>query len=575
MWRRTRRRRVFGRRITTRLWLVGICLSLLAIASSATAQQNESAQQLDAAAKEGVSNTPTETTPPKKIAEGPETIDPAEVLPKALTERVTVDFADSSLDDLVRWLKTERDLVVVADRQAFLDIDIRPDSAWFSERLENEPLYFLLERLRDRDIAWYMRGDVLYLTTVELADEAMVTAPYSIAHLVASGYDPVRLSELVRATIWPDVWEAGTECKLTVLGDVLFVRVPDRMHYQIAGLLKALASPAERTFIHEPTVHTRIREKLKQRVSVTFRETPLSEAVKELASQVNIPIRLDKPRLVDEGVDMEMPITLDLQNVPLRTVLDVLPMKAWKEVSWELRDGVLWITGISTSASRDKTAVYDIGDLCRNDRESRALVEMLKAQTSQEYWYDLAGREGPIEIARSGVLVAYAPEKVHDALLSVLRSYREALSQSRASIRDLKEPVVTGYYRVPEVVADDLIRTLPELVGSSEWRREGDPPNVGTIRRLASAPEVVADASHSTARARTGTSQENGKGKTKRRGDVLAEAPASSVAAVPYVVIVVQQRRSVQHRIRQIVDRVLHGDPVVSNIGGGGLGGGF
>ena len=575
MWRRTRRRGAFGRRITTRLWLVGICLSLLAIASSATAQQNESAQQLDAAAKEGVSNTPTETTPPKKIAEGPETIDPAEVLPKALTERVTVDFADSSLDDLVRWLKTERDLVVVADRQAFLDIDIRPDSAWFSERLENEPLYFLLERLRNRDIAWYMRGDVLYLTTVELADEALVTAPHPIAHLVASGYDPVRLSELVRATIWPDLWEAGTESTLTVLGDVMFVRAPDRMHYQIAGLLKALASPAERTFIHEPTVHTRMREKLKQRVSVTFRETPLSEAVKALASQVNIPIRLDKPQLVDEGVDMDMPITLDLQNVPLRTVLDVLPMKAWKEVSWELRDGVLWITGTSASASRCKTAVYDVGDLCRNDRESRALVEMLKAQTSQEYWYDLAGTEGPIEIARSGVLVAYAPEKAHDALLSVLRSYREALSQSRASIRDVKEPVVTGYYRVPEVVADDLIRTLPELVGSSEWRREGDPPNVGTIRRLASAPEVVTDASHSAAPARAGTSQDNGKGETKRRGDVLAEAPASSVAVVPYVVIVVQQRRSVQHRIRQIVDRVLHGDPVVSNIGGGGLGGGF
>lgn len=534
-----------------------LCIGLAVMPIPGVAQLNYIDQQKqDVGAQK--KTPPSKKKPPKKIELEPKTIDPAEVLPKVLTERVTADFSDSSLREFAQWLETERKLVVLLDTRSLTAAGISPAEP-ISDRLENEPVYFVLERLRALGVGWYLRDDVLHLTAEEEMDN-LVTVPHDISRLLAQRYVPEQLYEVITTAIDPDSWDEE-DASVTFLGDVMFIRHTDWVQYRITALLQALTRPAERTYVFEPIDHLRIQERLDLPTSVEFKETPLSEAISELASKAKIPIRLHLAGLRDVGVRPRQPVTLTIRTREYRTVLDAILLQF--HLRWMVRDGLLWVTSPDEAENCMKTAVYDVGDLCQNESETRALIDTLLDQTSQDYWLDRDG-DGNIAMARPGTLVVYATEPAHDAVLVLLRSYRRALLAAQPRARAAADPVETVYYRVPEAVAKDLVRALPELVGRSTWHRDGEPKDVGTIRQLASAPSVA-----------------------PIDEELMDSETIASPPIIPYAVLVVRHRQSVQLAIRDVVDRVLHGDEDwfsasglpseerAGGFGGGGFGGGL
>src|SRR5690606_33086007 len=103
-----------------------------------------------------------------------------------------------------------------------------------------------------------------------------------------------------------------------------------------------------------------------------------------------------------------------------------------------------------------KTAVYDVRDLCRDSRESKALHEAIENQAHPETWENIGGL-GSISFPRPGVLVVFQTEQVHDAVLQLLENYRLALRASKPRVpKSSPQEIVTRYYRMPTPMANDF-----------------------------------------------------------------------------------------------------------------------
>jgi hypothetical protein len=103
-----------------------------------------------------------------------------------------------------------------------------------------------------------------------------------------------------------------------------------------------------------------IRE-LDQPTKMEFVEIPLRDAIASLAEQHEIPIRLDEAKLTDEGVQVEQPITLNVDGITLKSGLKLLLQPL--QLTYVVEDEVLKITTGTDATDKLQTRVYPVGDL--------------------------------------------------------------------------------------------------------------------------------------------------------------------------------------------------------------------
>ncbi len=493
-------------------------------------------------------------SPQISIADEPRFIDPVGLIPEKLATRVSVDFQAITLNDLVIWFRDQQQLVVLLDKSAMAAEEVYPTDS-LSDHLEDAPVYLLLDRLRFHGLAWYYRDDILHITTPEVARENQVTVPYPVGDLFDHGYKPETLHEVITSTVAPEHWEdVGGAGVIGQLGDVMLIRQTDEWQRHVQGLLAALRSHGRQTFVCEPPQHTALREKLTAIVSVEFKDTPLDEAIAALAIQSGADIRLDSPALRAIRIRDREPVTLKLTERKLETVLQALFMEL--KLTWLLQDGVLWVTTAERVEKHLKTAVFDVRDLCADEKESEALADAITAQTDESVW-DESGGPGALEFAKPGTLVVMNHEPVLMEVLRLLETYRDALRTSKPRAETVVDPeeVITVYYRMHATMADDLMTLLPQLVQPGTWRSESQPEGKGEIFRAASAPELFDTEGQLAAQAGKG---DDGK---------------STALVVTRAVLIIRQTRAAHDEIAKVIRRIETGDASESEGMVGGMGG--
>jgi hypothetical protein len=344
------------------------------------------------------------------------------------------------------------------------------------------------------------------------------------------------------------------------LGDVLFIRQNDDVHREVKALLQALAKPGRQTFLNDPIQHLRLRQKLQENVSANFEDTPLEAAVQRLAEEASIDVRLDVSALRDARIREREPVTLKLVDRRLETILQAIVLDL--DLTWVIRDGVLWITSVDEADNFLKTAIYDVRDLCRDVDESKALISAITSQAEPSSWADVGG-DGSIQYAKPGILVIGHREQVHQRVLRLLETYRSALRTSKPRQRRGDDPneVTTVYYRLHANVAMDLMTMLRILVRPESWRSEERTDAPGTILIVSSAPEL----------SRAADLGDNGKD----------GGQSSTRLIIERAVLIVQQTRAAHEEIAKVIARVESGDArpfgTAGGMGGGmgGFGGGF
>lgn len=486
------------------------------------------------------------------IAEEPRTIDPASLLPEKLSAKVTVDFSNKSLKDLVTWFRVEHKLDILLNEKAISQKNILI-SEQVDDRLENQPVYLVLNRLQTMGLTWYLKDGNIHLTTLDEADKHKSTIPYNVGDLLDAGYLPEVLPSTISLCVDGDWADAnGGDGTVDLLGDVLFVRQTDTVHRKVAGLLSALRKPARQTFALDPPENEAIRAALHKPLSVSFQDTPLVGALASISKQAKVDIRLNKSALASSNVRDRVPVTLELTDQQLSTVLQTMLDNL--NLTWVLQDSVLWVTSQEAAKAEHKTAVYDVRNLCSTLEECDALAAAIENQ-SHGNWNS---SEGALSFPKPGILVAYHTEPCLDELSQLLSNYRLALKESKPrKRRDKLDPkeVITKYYRIPSVMVDDVEMAVPELLIQFSWKSKDNAQGVGTISHIRSKPELIFSESG------VHPSKDNDK-------DVIT-------AVVPHSVLIIKQTREAHAEISILLDRLLDGDAPVNTGSGGGMGGGM
>lgn len=475
------------------------------------------------------------------ISELPKSTNPATALPEKLGVLATVEFDDRPLTDLAAWINQQTGILVTIDRQSFRGTHILPSEP-VTDKLNNEPIHLLLDRLRYKGIDWRLQDNGINLYADDDKNQ-LVTANYNVGDLFDKQFDADELKETIVESIGSSTWrEQGGNAEITVLGDVLFVRQTFSNHRMLVGLLSAIRSHGRRTLVNDAPQNDSIRQKLQANISFEFSEKPLEFAIEDLKQQVGVDIRLDTRSLNAVRFHQRTPTSIQIVDQKLSSALDALV--ALHDLDWSIGDGVLWITTTEGARISQKVAVFDVRDLCRNEDESVALAEAIEAQSN---WNSIAsGHE--IAFPVHGTMVLKHSERVLDEVLTLIENYRLALRGSKQRNKPGSDPteIVSRFYRLPTDVATELETQLPTLISKSSWKVNNTQAK-GSIRRLKSWRRDAHDGSSSS------------------------NAPPES-----YSVLVIEQTREVQNLLPELFHRIQFGDSVQSTKSGrGGFGGGF
>ena len=498
---------------------------------------------------------------PIEISDEPGAIDPATLMDPRLAALTTVEFDKVSMKELYRWLQEEQKLSVSVDAAAMKDKGIL-SSEFVTDKLDNEPLYLILDRLKSLGIGWYEEGGDLFLTTTDAANQKMITVSYNLGELLDAGFEGDRVVEAISSATGSTLIEQGDEDGAVVLlGDVVFVRQIQQVQREVRGLLAGLKKTGGQTLTMAPPQHALLREKLVQKISITLEEVPLSEAIAEIARVSGADIRPNFAELKTAGVRDRSPISIEMTDQKLSLVLQAA-LSNFK-LTWLVQDGVIWIVQSSTAESATRTAIYDVRDLCRDEAESDALKYALMEQAGGS-WQENGDEVGSLMFARPGILVVRHTEQMLGNVLQLLENYRTALRESKPRKKlglDPKE-VVTYYYRLPTEMAKDLQQHVTEMVRTETWKSENTPDAPGTIRILKSTSDLIDTHGRSAASSSEAAGQSGG-----------------HVLVVDNSVLIIRQMREVHEEIDRLLNKLTTGerpvDPNAMGSGGGGFGGGF
>ncbi len=104
-----------------------------------------------------------------------------------------------------------------------------------------------------------------------------------------------------------------------------------------------------------------IESKLKDRVSINMDKQPLSEAITFLQNYTGLNIVLDPKALGEEGLTSSSPVSLNVNQVSLKTVLKLLLKPLG--LTYRLEDDVVLVTSPQADQSQTYPKTYYVGDL--------------------------------------------------------------------------------------------------------------------------------------------------------------------------------------------------------------------
>lgn len=250
-------------------------------------------------------------------------------------------------------------------------------------------------------------------------------------------------AEAIQNVVAPDLWaDAGGTAEIRALPGALAVAHRYDMQQQIARLLDAIADAHRhperldpiRVTQGESRASNRMQKKLEQVVSYTATDVGLRDVVDQLQTKYDVPIVLDRQSMLEQGVDVDLGVTIDLENVSLRFLLKQMLKPHLLTV--EPSDSFLTITSEERVLSRlSRVVVYPVGDLVRADKVADVIMQMV----SPDEWADVGG-DAVIASCGSTVVVSHSSDG-HAQVADLLRRWRAIRQADNVELdRDDREP---------------------------------------------------------------------------------------------------------------------------------------
>lgn len=162
-----------------------------------------------------------------------------------MSQSVSISANEEPLSDFLARLSKKVEIPILVDRRALEEIGLSADEP-VSFQLEDVSLRSGLRLiLRDLDLTYMIRDEVLQITTVEAAEQNLVNRIYFMEGFGDAGDAGNSMSKVIVASIIPDTWEqlGGPSVIIPMISDerpAIIVSTTSDVHDQIKSLLDSL-----------------------------------------------------------------------------------------------------------------------------------------------------------------------------------------------------------------------------------------------------------------------------------------------------------------------------------------------
>lgn len=385
------------------------------------------------------SEQPAYSTTPIRLGETPA----EQELREKLLADTSLDFVEAPLKNVLKHIEAKHDIQVKVDRQSLDDLGITLDVP-ISIQAQGIPLRHALElTLEDVGLDYAISAGKL-LITAEESEEPSYWVMYPVGDLSPStdtgDFPHAELIEVLMRVVHALSWdEVGGSGEIVPFRDLLIIHQTETIHNEINDLFAALRSHFDRSSgssganydptpirIGEGVKDEVVRKKLTEPTAFRFSKTPLEEALASLAEQHDVRIDLNRSSLSDLGISPDVPVTLKLTDVSLRSALElILPQL---DLTYLVDSGRLLIESIEESEDRKCVVIYPLGDLIGSNRDQSVnvfdeLIVLIVCMVNPTSWGEMTG---PGEIAEfRDLLILPQTEKTHNEIINLLTGLRK------------------------------------------------------------------------------------------------------------------------------------------------------
>lgn len=193
------------------------------------------------------------------------------------------------------------------------------------------------------------------------------------------------------------------------------------------------------------TRQARIRAALDEPSELDYGTQRLQDVVDYLARKHEIAIELDQKPLREMGVDGDTPITFSINEVTLRSLLELVLGEL--DLTYLIADGYLLITTKNAAAEKLYVQVYPIDDLVTAESDFRApllprgkagndyqnLINAITGILAPTTWDDVGGPCSLTVHPNSGGLAVSQTDEVHEEIASLLANLRRVRDKQFAA----------------------------------------------------------------------------------------------------------------------------------------------
>lgn len=163
----------------------------------------------------------------------------------ALSDMTSQSFVDLPLGDAVQQLSASHDIPIVIDRRALDEIGLSVDQP-VSLALHRVSLRsFLQLLLRQLDLAYVVKDEVMQITTKEAAEQNLVVEMYSFAPALTEKSD--KIIKALTSAVATDAWDTmGGPCTVSAIDNVLVVSATESIHEDVIEFIEKLQQAFEK-----------------------------------------------------------------------------------------------------------------------------------------------------------------------------------------------------------------------------------------------------------------------------------------------------------------------------------------
>jgi len=155
-----------------------------------------------------------------------------EALRRKLETVVSVSFSSTPLVEVIQWASDQADVPMLLDVRAMADLGLTPDVTVTGELKDVSLRAALQELLRDLELTYTIRNELIQITTVETAESNLSVKVHALPEPLANRSKQV--VEALVGSVRPDTWrDLGGPSHVYTIDNVLIVSTTESTHHEV------------------------------------------------------------------------------------------------------------------------------------------------------------------------------------------------------------------------------------------------------------------------------------------------------------------------------------------------------